>query len=510
VCRLAWRFGFDNPGALIRLVVVTDSPAYKAVGMTDASTRLQIERRGVPIGRASCFGWIFNRPLRLLIRGSRPAPALLFAWSPVLMLCACTGGEVVREIDLMPPPGVYEDAAIDPYLDTDPVANFPQASVLYATLRAPAEVGDTQSDGGDFYTNEWDQVLRVGVAKIEAGQNDLSWEEARRISLLKNRSIDYPLSVADVEEFGPLGSLRSPFADPALFGPNPMEPDDRFAAEINRKLAQSRSKDVFIYVHGFKVGFENPVLVTAELWHFLAYEGVAIAFSWPSNRGLLSYFRDTEGSVLASFAFRRFLEYLAKETDAQRLHVISYSAGTRLAGATIGQLALRYHHLDSATTRDRLRIGNFIMIGGDVDRGVVGGYIFDGALKIPEQMTIYVSETDGALDLSQRIFSGRFRLGQTTKSNLPGYATEFIRQQDNLTIIDVTDAEESNTGNGHHYFRQSPWVSSDILTSLAYGLNPSQRGLVRDEGSPIWHFPSDYLARLRSAILKVNPALAEP
>lgn len=150
------------------------------------------------------------------------------------------------------------------------------------------------------------------------------------------------------------------------------------------------------------------------------------------------------------------------------------------------------------------------MIGGDVDRGVVGGYIVDGALKIPEQMTVYVSETDGALDLSQRIFSGRFRLGQTTKSNTSEYATEFIRQQDNLAIIDVTSAEESNTGNGHHYFRQSPWVSSDILTALAYDLSPMQRGLVRDADSPIWHFPSDYLARLRSAVLEADPALTGP
>ncbi len=478
--------------------------------MTGADKRLETENCGLPINR-------FNRRSRDLKRGplslvwiSCRSPAMLLTWSLALSLGACASGEVVKEIDLMPPPGVYEDAAIDPYSDSDTTANFPQARVFYATLRAPSEAGDESPDGGEFYTNEWDQVLRVGIAEIEAGPNDLSWEEARRISLLKNRSTDYPLSIADVEEFGPLGSLRSPFADPALFRPNPLEPDGLFAAEINRSLAKSRNKDVFIYVHGFKVGFGNPILVAAELWHFLAYEGVAIAFSWPSNRGLLRYFRDTEGSVLASFAFRRFLEYLAKETDAQRIHVISYSAGTRLASATLGQLALLYHHLDSATIRDRLRIGNFIMVGGDVDRGVVGGYIFDGALKIAERTTIYVSETDGALDLSRRIFSGRFRLGQTTKSNLPEYATDFIRQQDNLAIIDVTDAEESNTGNGHHYFRQSPWVSSDILTSLAYGLEPSQRGLVRDDRSPIWHFPSDYLERLRAAVLMANPALAKP
>jgi len=28
-------------------------------------------------------------------------------------------------------------------------------------------------------------------------------------------------------------------------------------------------KDVYVYVHGFKAVFDIPVLVAAELWHFL-------------------------------------------------------------------------------------------------------------------------------------------------------------------------------------------------------------------------------------------------
>ena len=45
--------------------------------------------------------------------------------------------------------------------------------------------------------------------------------------------------------------------------------------------------------------------------------------------------------------------------------------------------------------------------------------------------------------------------------------------------------------------------SSDLLMSLAYGLPPARRGLVRkDPGIALWTFPPDYIDRLRGALLK--------
>ena len=282
-----------------------------------------------------------------------------------------------------------------------------------------------------------------------------------------------------------------------------------FAAAINDKLARSRNKDIYIYVHGFRVGFEKPVLVAAGLWHFLAYDGVFMAFSWPSATGLFSYFKGTEDSTRSSFLFRRFLLYMADETDARRIHIISHSAGTRMVAATIGHLGLLYHDTDPATIRERLRIGNVILIGSDLDPGIVLGYILDGALNVPDELTIYGSQTDRALNFSRRVFGGRARLGQTTNEPLPAHFLDFVRGYENLAVIDVTDAEDSDTESGHRYFHQSPWASSDILTSLAYGLGPAERGLVRRDDAFAWEFPPDYIARLRTALVAANPALAK-
>lgn len=91
-------------------------------------------------------------------------------------------------------------------------------------------------------------------------------------------------------------------------------------------------------------------------------------------------------------------------------------------------------------------------------------------------------------------------MGEPFSGDLPAEVDEFLWQSDELTVVDVTDAEESDTGNGHAYFRKSPWASSDVLMTLATELGPAQRGLVRDGRSPVWRFPPDYVERLRAAL----------
>ena len=40
-------------------------------------------------------------------------------------------------------------------------------------------------------------------------------------------------------------------------------------------------------------------------------------------------------------------------------------------------------------------------------------------------------------------------------------------------------------------------------------LSPRERGLVRPDGELAWSFPPDYISRLRQAVFKANPDLAE-
>ena len=77
-------------------------------------------------------------------------------------------------------------------------------------------------------------------------------------------------------------------------GENPHAPAAQFAKAVNLKLATSSRKHVFIYLHGYKVTFENPVLVATELWHYLGYDGVFIAYAWPATPSRWAYLKDAE------------------------------------------------------------------------------------------------------------------------------------------------------------------------------------------------------------------------
>ena len=100
------------------------------------------------------------------------------------------------EIELMPAPDVYEKGLIDPFSDRNPLKAIPYEGILYATDRQPSDADH------HFYLNERGYLTRLGSARIEMGPEGISWEEARRMSLLKNRTDKYPLKVVEVEELG--------------------------------------------------------------------------------------------------------------------------------------------------------------------------------------------------------------------------------------------------------------------------------------------------------------------
>jgi esterase/lipase superfamily enzyme len=396
-------------------------------------------------------------------------------------------------LDLMPAPGIYAEGGLDPFADHSPVESLPDFSMLYATLRKPADAGDRER----FYTNERGRALLGGLARVEAGQEKLTWEEARRISLAKERPGRYPLQISSIRELGVLES--------SIFTPEAMRAGEAAAVEafvdaVNARLARSRVKDVYVYVHGYKVVFENPLLVASELWHFLGYEGAMIAFSWPSTPSRWAYFSDLETAQWSAQGFRRLLGLLAERTDARRIHVLAYSAGTRVVTSALNQIALMHRAGPPDAAKAAYRLGDVILVGSDVDRELLGLYIEDGLLDAQQRLTLYLSGTDKALGLSRRILGGRSRLGESFEATLSAEAKALLQSSEVLSVVDVTEAEESDTGNGHAYFRRSPWASSDVLLSLSTDLDPAERGLVRDDDSPIWRFPSDYVERLRSRL----------
>jgi hypothetical protein len=45
--------------------------------------------------------------------------------------------------------------------------------------------------------------------------------------------------------------------------------------------------------------------------------------------------------------------------------------------------------------------------------------------------------------------------------------------------------------------------------TLMYDLEPEERGLVKPSEFPEWHFPPDYVERLRKSLVDIDPALSK-
>ncbi|NIQ90070.1 MAG: alpha/beta hydrolase [Deltaproteobacteria bacterium] len=436
----------------------------------------------------------------------RPKSVTLMGLFGLLLLSVVItgcGGSSLHTINLMPAPAVFEDGAVNPLPEEPPLVSYDDFGMLYASDRKPSD----DPELWPFYLNDPGFIVRLGRARVKAGPASTDWEKVRRISLAKDRTGNYPLEILSVQETGALFSTYSFLTRSVPGSAVPDEGGKKFAEIVNQRLAASGVKDVYVYLHGFRVVFDIPVLVAAELWHFLGYRGAFVAYTWPSTPSVFAYLSDLEAAVIMARKFRLFLTYLAEETQVEKIHIVGFSAGSRLVVRALSQLALLNGDATEEEIRQHVRIGNVIIVGGDISHEEFGSALADGLLRIPERTTIYVSSADRALIWASRIFR-RPRLGQMWGEELPPRTANFLRENPSLEIIDVTEAAESTTGNGHAYFRKSPWVSSDLLTLLAYDLGAAERGLEKEENLLVWTFPPDFIERLRKVLLRINPQLA--
>jgi esterase/lipase superfamily enzyme len=407
----------------------------------------------------------------------------------------------------MPAPAAFTDTGIKLPEQAKLVNESLVDQVFYATDRAPVGPKDKQF----FYSSKRGNALRLGRAEVESGRDDLTWEDARKISLLKTRSEKFPIKVKSANEYGVLDSSIHKYSRVSQEDrTNASAATQRYISEINEQLEKSSKRTINIFVHGYKVTFENPILTTAEMWHFLAYEGVFIAYSWPSTPKTLAYVSDTETALVSSRHLRDLILFLSERTKVEKINVLGYSAGSRVVTRAMGDLAILRNGKSHAQNKRDLKLGTVAIIAGDVDRKLVGGYLIDGADKLMDQFVIYQSDSDKALFMS-RFLTNRNRLGETfSLDSFDDHAIQYLEDNPHVVLVDVSNAESARSGNGHGYLRNSPWVTSDLLMALAYSPTPSERGLVRkDPKIPLWVFPSDYTKRLGQALRERNPKLFE-
>lgn len=385
---------------------------------------------------------------------------------------------------LIPTPDLFLGTKNDPFEHTGEKEKDPSVEIYYATERQRIA-----SPSAAFYNAKRDHVLHLGIASVRIGTAGTTWEEIARQSIKQKRERQLFLEVTGIQEFGDLvTSLPEGLVNKDQEA-RCHQLNASFTQGIDQKLKHSRQKDIYIFVPGFKVPFEDPLLVARNLWHYLGYDGVFLAYSWPSTSGRVTiYGHDVETTQYCIRNFRLLLEYLARSTSAEKIHIIGHSAGTRIVCAALNELRLIHSQEGEAQLKKNLKIGHVVLMGGDFDRMVIKSYYRDHILDILERVTFYVSRKDWVLKIARLFFKTR-RVGETSSKDLSEHALKVLRQEPKVHIVDASSAQGSHKEGGHCYLITSSSISSDLILLLKHHLNPQERHLDPKEDGLYWEFP---------------------
>ncbi|MHC4786767.1 MAG: alpha/beta hydrolase [Planctomycetota bacterium] len=395
---------------------------------------------------------------------------------------------------MMPTPVVFWNDEIDPGAWTPEADRSTMVKVFYVTDRRASGKMENRK-----YTNGRGEKLRLGEATVRIGSKHMTWDDLNAASNSSQRRRTIPIDLISASEYG---SLTEP------------EGEQAFAEAINRQLARSRHKDINIYIHGANVNFARPCLVSSELFHFLSRDGVMVAFAWPSRQSVARYFADVREAGRSAPNLAELLDFLAANTDAENINILSYSAGSR--SLSRGLVALRQKHpdADAAELRRALRISNVIFAASDKDLRTFADEDLRAFYDLPTSIRIVISENDPILRLA-RMLHGGSRLGSPNMGEITPEELAELVKLDKIEVINVThtvDLREYEGGfGGHGYWYNNSWVSTDILASLRWQLPADQRGLeLLREGGRQWFFPGDYPQRIDDLVLEKIRAAGEP
>ncbi|BCX49251.1 DUF900 hydrolase family protein [Haloferula helveola] len=389
---------------------------------------------------------------------------------------------------LMPTPVLYTESGHKPLDHLPPGERWKERRVYYVTNRS--RQGGAQRIS---YGNGISPDLSVGTSLIGFGGPDMTWAHLNRVSAESERDDVVELSIAGIAEFGriPANSTVSQAAGP--------EAAAFWLKELNESIDSSRDKDLLIYVHGAKVNFYNSCAFAAQLDHFLGRDMTSLAFAWPTHQNILSYVSgaDVHRAYESAEALADLLELLGSRTDARRIHILSWSAGARVATRGIALLRERHPNESAASLRRRFRIGTAYFAAGDVPSHefVAAAPAID---SLVERIIVTQTDHDSALESSSRIMRGGMRIGQQG-NDLNEDEIAVLRSLKHLEVVDMSEGTEKRGFDivGHRYWFDHPWASTDVLLSIGTDLSPRERGLVPG-GLPMqWDLPPDYPERLR-------------
>jgi esterase/lipase superfamily enzyme len=232
-----------------------------------------------------------------------------------------------------------------------------------------------------------------------------------------------------------------------------------FRKNLQDALAKDPQGATFLFIHGYNVSFKDAALRTAQMAWDLKLPSAPLMFSWPSQAKAGAYTVDENNIAWTVPHLKTFLQEIASQQGAKKIHVIAHSMGNR---------ALMQVLQNFDRPNNKPRFNQIILAAADIDADIFKDQIAPGIIAAGEQVTLYTSTKDRALRASRKIH-GEKRLGDAEGIPLV------------LPGIDTVDASAVDTDFlGHSYFAGEKKLLNDIRLMLSTGANAEQRKLKRE------------------------------
>ncbi|KPF69748.1 esterase [Bosea sp. AAP35] len=222
--------------------------------------------------------------------------------------------------------------------------------------------------------------------------------------------------------------------------------------------AGGRKRRAFIFVHGFNTPFDRAVFRFAQLTHDSDANAAPILFSWPSRGQLLDYRLDLDNASYSRSDLAEVLMLAAKSPAVGEVVVLAHSMGAWVAVEAIKQVALENGGVPA-------KINNLILASPDLDVGVFRRQVEVMGPRRP-RITIFASQNDRALQLSQFLARGAIRLGAIDLS-LEDYRSQLAGLK-GITVVDISAVRAGDRVN-HDTYAASPEIVQLIGNRLIEG-----------------------------------------
>ena len=239
-------------------------------------------------------------------------------------------------------------------------------------------------------------------------------------------------------------------------------------SQLKDAIQQGSEKSALLFVHGYRVTFEDAARRTGQLAYDLGYKGVPVFYSWPSQGKLAGYIVDEANVEWTLPHLTAFLTEFLERSSAEHVYLLAHSMGNRAMARAVAAVAESRPDLAG-------KLREVILTAPDIDADVFRQQIAPALAKAAHPVTLYASSDDAALQVSKHVH-GYPRAGESG----PGLVV--------TQGVETIDATGVDTGFiRHSYFAERRSALSDMYYLIhqntrageRFGLQPVDGGAGR-------------------------------